>query len=337
MALYPLRQLFWECTLNCNLNCRHCGSECTKFHKAKEMPLEDFLTVLDDIRINQPSNKVFVHTLGGEPLVRKDIFQCGREITRRGFYWGMVSNAMLIDGQTMKELSRNGLRSLSIDIDGMPKQHNWLRNSDTSFDRAYNSLGYIRQAPNLLWDVITCVNQINFPFLEEIKKLLIDAGVKHWRCITISPMGNAKDVYELQLLNWQFRELMDFIVRTRNEGKINLSYGCEGYLGDYELKVRNYRFNCISGITVASILNNGDISGCLSVRSEYSQGNIYTDSFWDIWVSRFSKFRNHNWKHTGECASCEVFDKCKGGAMHLRQNDGSAILCSYKKLFNYQN
>ena len=27
---HPLRQLFWECTLRCNLHCRHCGSDCKK-------------------------------------------------------------------------------------------------------------------------------------------------------------------------------------------------------------------------------------------------------------------------------------------------------------------
>lgn len=27
---HPLRQLFWECTLRCNLHCRHCGSDCKR-------------------------------------------------------------------------------------------------------------------------------------------------------------------------------------------------------------------------------------------------------------------------------------------------------------------
>ena len=25
---HPLTTLFWECTLRCNLHCRHCGSDC---------------------------------------------------------------------------------------------------------------------------------------------------------------------------------------------------------------------------------------------------------------------------------------------------------------------
>ena len=28
---HPLKQLFWECTLRCNLHCRLCGSDCKIF------------------------------------------------------------------------------------------------------------------------------------------------------------------------------------------------------------------------------------------------------------------------------------------------------------------
>ena len=43
---HPLRQLFWECTLRCNLSCRHCGSDCRKIATQADMPLDDFLPVL---------------------------------------------------------------------------------------------------------------------------------------------------------------------------------------------------------------------------------------------------------------------------------------------------
>ena len=46
---HPLRQLFWECTLRCNLNCRHCGSDCKKTAHTPDMPKEDFLRVLDSV------------------------------------------------------------------------------------------------------------------------------------------------------------------------------------------------------------------------------------------------------------------------------------------------
>lgn len=327
-----LHTLFWECTLNCNMNCLHCGSDCLKVSDIPDMPLEDFLPVLDEIKTRQPGKKTVVFTVGGEPLVRKDITKCGYEISKRGFYWGLVSNALLIDGPMMKELSRNGLCSLAIDIDGLKEQHNWLRRSEISFDKAYNAIEHIRKAPHLVWDVITCVNSRNLPHLNELKRMLIDAGVKKWRCFTIVPMGRAKGNDDLQLSDEGLRQLMDFIVETRKEGKIELSYACEGFLGDYEMKVRSYPFRCAAGKWVASVRANGDISGCLSIRSQYSQGNIYRDSFWDVWCRRFQKFRDHSWMRTGECADCKVFDKCLGNGMHLRNDDGSLMTCHYKRL-----
>lgn len=315
------------------MSCLHCGSDCKKTSDTEDMPLEHFLPVLDNIKANQPSAKTIVFTVGGEPLVRPDILRCGHEITGKGFYWGMVSNAMLIDGPMMKELSHNGLCSLAIDIDGLPEQHNWLRQSSISFDRAYNAIRYIRKAPHLVWDVITCVNQRNIDHLIELKRMLIEAGVKKWRCFTIVPMGRAKSDDSLQLADDQLRQLMEFIVSTRQEGKIELSYACEGYLGDYELKVRSHPFHCVAGLTTASILSNGDISGCLSIRSHYNQGNIYRESFWDVWSDRFERYRNHDWMRSGECRGCSVFNKCQGNGMHLRNDDGSLMTCHYKRLY----
>ena len=40
---HELHQLFWECTLRCNLNCRHCGSDCRMLSEKDDMPFEDFL------------------------------------------------------------------------------------------------------------------------------------------------------------------------------------------------------------------------------------------------------------------------------------------------------
>lgn len=329
---HPLRQLFWECTLNCNLSCRHCGSDCRKEVRTNEMPLEDFLPVLDVVKTHQPDVKTMVYTIGGEPLVRPDILECGRAITRKGFYWGTVTNGHILDRSLMKELMDSGLRSISVDIDGTKEDHNWLRNNQSSFDRAYNALTCLRETPRLVWDVITCVNRRNINSLNDIKEMLVEAGVRRWRCFTITPMGRAKENDDLILTDNEFRILMDFIVRTREEGKIRLSYGCEGYLGEYEGKVRDHYYSCRAGLTVASVLSDGGISGCLSIRSDYQQGNIYKDDFWDVWNNRFDSYRNREWMKTDQCEQCEAFRYCQGNGMHLRDEKGRLMTCHYNKL-----
>lgn len=34
---HPLREIFWECTLRCCLECRHCGSDCKVTSGLKDM------------------------------------------------------------------------------------------------------------------------------------------------------------------------------------------------------------------------------------------------------------------------------------------------------------
>ena len=67
---HPLRQLFWECTLRCNVRCRHCGSDCKSSPSTPDMPLEDFLKVLDSIATHTDPHNVFVIISGGEPTVK---------------------------------------------------------------------------------------------------------------------------------------------------------------------------------------------------------------------------------------------------------------------------
>ena len=122
------------------------------------------------------------------------------------------------------------------------------------------------------------------------------------------------------------------IADTRKEGKIAVQYGCEGFLGAYEGDVRNHFFACQAGVTVGSVLADGAISACASIRANYSQGNIYTDNFWEVWNSRFAPYRNREWMRTGECADCSFFRYCKGNGMHLRDENGKLMFCHLKRL-----
>ena len=110
--LHELRTLFWECTLRCNVACRHCGSDCHVSAKQADMPVKDFLKVIDDITPYVEPNKVLVIFTGGEALVRKDIEECGLELYRRGYPWGIVSN--WLPASTLLQSAWTVLRKLTI-------------------------------------------------------------------------------------------------------------------------------------------------------------------------------------------------------------------------------
>lgn len=330
---HKLRTLFWECTLRCNLSCRHCGSDCRVDVEEQDMPLADFLKVLDEeITPNVNPSEVLIIFSGGEVLVRRDLEEAGREVTRRGYMWGMVTNGMALTRERLRSLVDAGLRSISVSFDGFEDTHNHIRRNPQSFTRALEAIHNICAYKHLSYDVITCVTPAMMGRLEEFKEFLIAEGIEHWRIFSIFPAGRAAQDDTLHINEEQYRELMEFIRKTRKEGRIDLSYACEGFLGGYETEVRDHFYMCTAGVSVASIRVNGDISGCTSVRANYTQGNIYRDKFWDVWQNRFEPFRDREWTKSGECKECKVWEFCRGGGMHLRDNDGKLMYCHYRML-----
>ena len=292
--VHPLRQLFWECTLRCNLHCRHCGSDCTASALTPDMPFEDFEKVLLRIREVYNPKDILVIFSGGEPLMRKDLVSCGRRTRELGFPWGLVSNGFLMTSGKVAELISAGMRTCTISLDGLEESHDWMRGVPGSFARADEAIRALTCVPSVGFDVVTCVTQKNFGQLEAIREYLISAG--------------------------------------RKEGRIKTSYGCEGFLGPYEGKVRDHLFSCQAGLSIASVRIDGAISGCTSIRSSYSQGNIYQDDFVDVWENRFGLFRDHTPFKTGPCATCKWWKQCRGNGMHLRGQNGELLLCNLAKL-----
>ena len=330
--LHPLRQLFWECTLRCNVHCRHCGSDCKHEAEQADMPREDFFRVLDSIARKCNPKDVFVILSGGEPLMRDDLEACGQGIKERGFTWGMVTNGLYLSKERFEALRQAGLCSVAISLDGLEDNHNWLRCHPESFKRASEAIDLLISDGTIKYDVVTCVNQRNYSQLNDIKEYLIHKGVSDWRLFPIFPVGRAAKEELLQLPNEKFRGLLNFIRETRREGRIRVNYSCEGYLGDYEGDVRDWLFRCAAGVTVGSVLIDGSIGACTSIRSDYSQGNIYHDDFMDVWENRYQQHRHREWMKRDACKDCHHWRYCEGNGLHLRTADGRLLVCHMKKL-----
>ena len=330
---HPLTALFWECTLRCNLHCRHCGSDCKVTSSLKDMPLEDFLPVLDSIARQTDPHKVMINVTGGEPLVRKDLEVCGKAFYDRGFPWGIVTNALALTPARYQSLLKSGLRSMTISLDGIGATHDWMRGLPGVYEKAVPAINMVANSGQIEFDVVTCVNKRSYKELDQIKQLLIDNGVKEWRLFTVFPVGRAANDPELRLSGEEFRGTMEFIKRTRKEGIIKASYGCEGFLGKYEGDVRDNFFLCSAGLTVGSVMADGSIAACPSIRADYSQGNIYKgDDFMDVWNNRYQIYRDHSWMKTDACARCKSWRWCRGNGMHLRDADGKLLFCHLERL-----
>ena len=146
--LHPLRSLFWECTLRCNMSCRHCGSDCKVQPDVQDMPAEDFLKVIDTITPHVNPHEVFIIFTGGEALLRDDLEQVGIELYRREYPWGVVTNGFLLNEKRLNSLLASGMHSITVVV----REGHRSYQIAGSAERFVVGCGDLRQSPQL-WSV----------------------------------------------------------------------------------------------------------------------------------------------------------------------------------------
>lgn len=316
---HDLRYLFLELTRDCNLECRHCGSACTREAGGPSLAPGDVLRVLREVRERHDPRTVTVALSGGEPLCYPELFSLGRAITDFEFPWGMVTNGYGWTPTKVLQARAAGMHWVTVALDGLELEHDWLRRRSGSFRRAIDAISMLLRDPSWQsFEVVTCVHQRNLPTLDRLLGLLRALGVREWRLYTVSPNGRAEDDPELFLDPPKFRELLEAIERMRDNDGIRVSLSESGYLGPgYECQARDTAYFCRAGITVAGIMANGDILACPNIDRSFRQGNIATDSFVETWERGYRLFRDRSWMRTGDCVSCSEWSHCQGNSFHL--------------------
>jgi radical SAM enzyme (rSAM/lipoprotein system) len=332
--VHDLSYFFWETTLSCNLSCRHCGSDCGSYKNPAELPKEKVIKVFRDIADNYKSENIMVAVTGGEPLVRRDLFEILTEVSSMGFPWGMVTNGMLVDEKIVEQCAASGMKTVSVSIDGMKDSHNWLRNNEHSYSRAINALKlFLNSGKFQVVEAITCVNANNIDELEEMYETFRNIGVQGWRLFTIFPKGRAENHKEILLNKELLIKLFEFIKdKRKSNSEMYVSYSEEGYLGcDWEREVRDEFFYCGAGIHVGGLLSDGSYSACPSLSREWIQGHVDKSDFSMVWEEKYGNMRNRKWMKTDQCAGCKQWNKCSGSSLHLWDwKENKTKICHYK-------
>jgi radical SAM protein with 4Fe4S-binding SPASM domain len=327
-----LRYLFLEITQRCNLACRHCGSDCGSQGRDDELGPDEWVALLDRLAGELDRRKVVLVITGGEPLCAPGLDRILQALARHGFAWGMVSNGWALDEQALAGLLAHGLQSLTLSLDGLAAEHDWLRGRAGAFERVVSAIRLAAAAQIPFFDVVTCVHPRNLAQLSSLRTLLVGLGVPAWRLFSIFPRGRARRNHEVRLSDDELCRLLEWIAqeRERNDGLRPLPrWSCEGYLPrDLDRQVRDEPYFCRAGINIASVLCDGSISACPNLPRTLVQGNVRRDRLVETWEKRFAPFRDRAWMATGRCGGCADWKRCQGNSLHLwDEQTGATALC----------
>ncbi len=329
-----LRCLFIELTDRCNLLCRHCGSECdpTRSHYIDTgLITKAIWEIAEDLG----NDSYMICITGGEPLLHPDFEDIVNTINWCDIPWGMTTNATLIDREMASKLKKLKMGSISISLDGLKEEHEWLRRVPGSFDKTVEGIKNL-QSVGIEVQVTTVIHKRNLEKKEEMYEFMRYLGIRSWRVVNVDPIGRAELDDELFLSRDEIIKLNEFIREKRfnPDNPMDVCYGCSHYLSyEYERETRDFYFQCGAGTTIASILHNGDIYGCLDIerRPELIQGNIRKDRFLDVWYNQFEQYRQDRSELCAECRTCQEKEYCGGDSMHTWDFDkGEPKLCLWR-------
>jgi len=306
----------FEITNKCNLACKHCYANAGKEFE-NELSTKEAKNVLNQLK---RAGVPIVCFTGGEPFLRKDLFELLEYAKRVGITIILTTNGTLITKEKAAKLKKIGVDYVRVSLDGSTaKTHDWLRGVPGAFDRTVEG---IKNCVNegIKTGVGTVLINENVHELGDIIDLTAGLGCCDINAIPLIESGRAKHT-----LNKEFHEI------SKEQKRINEKiitekaekYGNRMLLNfldlDHIRKTKGFsqkfigwaQGGCAAGRTVCVIGPNGEIRPCITMR--INVGNIRKQSFGEIWKNSkvFEELKDRSLLK-GKCGSCEFKYSCGG-------------------------
>lgn len=307
----------WHITENCNLRCRHCyqGERCTE-----ELPLTEMTRVIGEVSdmITDWSTTYGVafspsmNVTGGEPIMRKDLFEFLGEIKRQGFKMYLLTNGTLVTRDRARKLSDLGVDGVQVSIEGPEDVHDAIRGKG-SFRASKEGIKCLVDE-KLPVTLNVTLSAVNASAVKQITAFCAQVGAQRVGFSRLVPAGKGRALLSQMLTKEQVRDLY--------ETELSLAYdGIEIVTGDPVASQMREETNndagnvassgCSAGVAGLTILPDGTVTPCR--RLPLSLGNVTKDSLREIWSTSpvLDALRDRD-KYKGKCRACSRWAKCRG-------------------------
>lgn len=278
-----------EIVASCNLSCSHCfAGELPR----REPPLS--LSELDTLFATLARMGAFrLGLTGGEPLLRKDLFDILDLATHHGLHPCLTTNGLLLNETVAKKLGARPLVWLNVSLDGATAETNDRVRGEGTFERVLDKVAMLRE--HARFTLAFTVMKHNAHETRAFAEFAARVGAHTAVFRPLYPVGTAETNAELWPSFDDYERALDSIwtLGETSEGRSSAIRAMDGFsprLRDETRAVVHDNWGCGAGNTVCSISVGGDVNPCSFLGPHFTAENIRRKSFDEIWHAS-EKFR----------------------------------------------
>ncbi len=329
----------FEITAKCNLRCIHCHARGGEGYPFGELNTEEAKKVIGNLTtVKEFRTLVFT---GGEPLVRKDIFELTEYASSLGFNVVYATNATLINKDVARRMERSGVIGAAVSIDSVdPRRHDWFRGVPGAWKKAVNGIKNILDAGMYLQINIT-ISKFNIKEMEDLVNFADRLGAHVILLYTFVSFGRGEEFRWLSLDRKEFFDVIKRAAELQENVKLVISPIAAPWYYAYltsksRIPLRLSKFivtGCIAARGMFYIKPNGDVWPCAFLP--VTAGNVVKEPAIKIWNGDvFRRLRDRsNLKEP--CRSCPFREVCGGcrARAYLKTGDMFAAdpMCPLRK------
>lgn len=309
----------WEITLQCNMNCLHCGSRAGKARQ-QELSLSENIAVADQL---MELGCRYVTLIGGEVFLYPGWEKVARRLSDGGCTVNISTNGLLMGEREIEQIKYAHLSNVGVSVDGIGDKHDKARNRKGAFTKIMRCFDRLREH-GIPIVATTTLMDFNVDDLDAMYRLFVEQQVYGWQLQLAHPMGNMGDAPQHMIHPDKVPLITRFIREKRELFEMKIYTGDNiGYYDEHDKFIRgrtgeiSHWHGCGAGINGIGIDSVGNVRGCQSMQSEhFIEGNLRDQTLRDIWFKEgnFSYNRNFDCSMlSGSCAGCDKGDICGGG------------------------
>lgn len=321
----------WNASRRCNLSCIHCYSDSGNQEYRGELSTPDAKKMIKDLAEFKVPVLLFS---GGEPLLRKDLFELNGAARSLGIRTVISTNGTLITPKRAAQIKAQGFDYVGVSLDGIGKNNDRFRGKPGAFDLALTGIRNLVSAGQKVGLRFT-ITRHNYPDLRRIFRLVEDEGIHRVCFYHLVYSGRGSAMLQDDLSHKEMRECLDALcawtaaLHTQGLVKevLTVDNHCDAPYIYLKVKKENpqkakeilrlLRFNGgnSSGIGIANIDNVGNVHADQFWQS-YTFGNVRKRPFGEIWQDTadplMHKLKNRKKHLKGRCRACKFLGICNG-------------------------